>query len=167
LKTERQRAAFSKTSTFKHCLTTMLTIPGCVPDEGNRAWHPAAAPPPGSLGFSTPGGRRKQPTDGAGIPTTYGGDSTIMAINLKDRLTRQAAGDTQLSFDPTGRDEPRLATLPLQLIDPDPDQPRKDLGPLADLALSIREHGVLQPLIVEAVAEASARNPLLSAVRLG
>ena len=74
-----------------------------------------------------------------------------MAINLKDRLTRQAAGDTQLSFDPTGRDEPRLATLPLQLIDPDPDQPRKDLGPLADLALSIREHGVLQPLIVEAV----------------
>ena len=76
-----------------------------------------------------------------------------MAINLKDRLTRQAAGDTQLSFDPTGRDEPRLATLPLQLIDPDPDQPRKDLGPLADLALSIREHGVLQPLIVEAVAE--------------
>ena len=75
-----------------------------------------------------------------------------MAFTLKDRLARQVAGDAQLSFDPTGRDEPRLATLPLSLIDPDPEQPRRDPGDLADLALSIREHGVLQPLIVEAGA---------------
>ena len=74
-----------------------------------------------------------------------------MAITLKERLALQAAGETHLSFDPTGRDEPRLATLPLRLIDPDPKQPRQDLGQLADLALSIREHGVIQPLIVEAV----------------
>ena len=74
-----------------------------------------------------------------------------MALDLKDRLARQAAGAVQLSFDPTGRDEPKLVTLPLRLIDPDPHQPRKDRGDLADLALSIREHGVLQPLIVEAI----------------
>ncbi len=73
-----------------------------------------------------------------------------MALNLKDRLALQATGETQLTFDPTGRDEPRLAALPLRLIDPDPNQPRQDLGELADLALSIREHGVIQPLIVEA-----------------
>jgi len=74
-----------------------------------------------------------------------------MAFVLKDRLARQAAGETQLNFDPTGRDEPRLVLLPLSLIDPDPDQPRKDLGDCADLALSIRENGVIQPIIVEPV----------------
>ena len=73
-----------------------------------------------------------------------------MALALKDRLARQAAGETQLNFDPTGRDEPQLVSVPLRLIDPDPHQPRQNLGDLADLALSIREHGVLQPIIVEA-----------------
>jgi ParB family chromosome partitioning protein len=72
-----------------------------------------------------------------------------MALNLKDRLARQAAGGSQLQFDPTGRDEPRLVELYLSVIDPDPNQPRRDLGDLTDLALSIREHGVLQPIIVE------------------
>jgi ParB family chromosome partitioning protein len=75
-----------------------------------------------------------------------------MALALKERLALQAAGNTQLTFDPTGRDEPRLAVLPLRLIDPDPNQPRQDLGDLANLAASIQEHGIIQPLIVEAVA---------------
>lgn len=74
-----------------------------------------------------------------------------MALALKDRLALQAAGDRHLTFDPTGRDEPRLATLPLTLIDPDPNQPRKHLGDLADLALSIREQGLINPLVVEVV----------------
>lgn len=74
-----------------------------------------------------------------------------MALALKDRLARQASGDAQLTFDPAGRDEPHMMSLPLRLIDPDPNQPRKDHGKLADLALSIREQGLLQPLIVEAV----------------
>jgi ParB family chromosome partitioning protein len=75
-----------------------------------------------------------------------------VALALKDRLALQAAGNTPLTFDPTGRDEPRLAVLPLRLIDPDPNQPRQDLGDLANLAASIQEHGIIQPLIVEAVA---------------
>ena len=73
-----------------------------------------------------------------------------MAINLKDRLARQASGNSLLTFDPTGRDEPQLATLPISAIDPDPNQPRRALGDLSDLALSIQEHGLLNPIIVEA-----------------
>ena len=55
-----------------------------------------------------------------------------------------------LTFDPTGRDEAQFMQLPLSSIDPDPNQPRKNLGELTDLALSIRTHGVLSPIIVEA-----------------
>jgi ParB family chromosome partitioning protein len=72
-----------------------------------------------------------------------------MASDLKSRLARQASGETNLGFDPSGRDEQRLAELSLDLIDPDPNQPRKDLGNLSDLALSIREHGLIQPIVVE------------------
>jgi len=72
-----------------------------------------------------------------------------MAIPLRDRLARQAAGTTPMNFDLTGQDEPRLLQLPLSAIEPDPQQPRKDLGNLADLALSIREQGLLCPIVVE------------------
>ncbi len=78
-----------------------------------------------------------------------------MAINLKDRLARQASGNSLLAFDPTGRDEPQLATLPLSAIDPDPNQPRRDLGDLTDLALSIRQQGLVNPIIVEPAASNS------------
>ena len=72
-----------------------------------------------------------------------------MAAELKDRLARQAAGDTDLGFDPLGTDEARLVSILLDLIDPDPQQPRKTIGDLTELALSIREHGVINPIIVE------------------
>jgi ParB family chromosome partitioning protein len=41
--------------------------------------------------------------------------------------------------------------VPLALVEPNPDQPRKDFDPLSlqELADSIREQGVLQPLLVE------------------
>lgn len=40
--------------------------------------------------------------------------------------------------------------VPIELIEPNPDQPRRDFAPeaLEDLAASIREKGVIQPLIV-------------------
>jgi ParB family transcriptional regulator, chromosome partitioning protein len=42
----------------------------------------------------------------------------------------------------------RLVTLPISEIQEDPGQPRKDLGDLEEMAASIREHGVLQPIVV-------------------
>ena len=38
--------------------------------------------------------------------------------------------------------------IPLDKLQPNPDQPRKHLGDLRDLTLSIREKGVLEPLLV-------------------
>lgn len=54
----------------------------------------------------------------------------------------------------------------LDLIDPDPDQPRKHFDPeaLEELARSIRVQGVLQPIIVEWVAE-SGRFRIISGER--
>jgi ParB family chromosome partitioning protein len=46
-------------------------------------------------------------------------------------------------------DEPRLVSILVNLIDPDPNQPRKTLGDLAELASSIREHGLINPIIAE------------------
>ena len=46
-----------------------------------------------------------------------------------------------------------LQQLPLELIAPNPDQPRRTFGQpeLAELAESIRAHGVLQPVLVRAL----------------
>lgn len=62
------------------------------------------------------------------------------------------SGETQLDFDPLSEDAPVLAMLPVRSIEPDVNQPRKQLGDLADLALSIRENGLVQPIVVEPVA---------------
>ena len=50
----------------------------------------------------------------------------------------------------TGDDAAGAATLPLREIEPDPEQPRKkfDEEALADLAASIQENGLLQPIAV-------------------
>ncbi|MGI0130348.1 MAG: ParB/RepB/Spo0J family partition protein, partial [Thermoplasmata archaeon] len=48
---------------------------------------------------------------------------------------------------------PRFLRLPLDAIEPDPDQPRREMSPeaLAELAASIRQHGILQPIRVREV----------------
>jgi ParB family chromosome partitioning protein len=45
---------------------------------------------------------------------------------------------------------PGALTVPIEQIAPDPDQPRKEMDPirLGELAASLREYGVLQPLLV-------------------
>jgi ParB/RepB/Spo0J family partition protein len=51
-------------------------------------------------------------------------------------------------------DKPQtILQIPLDKIQPNPEQPRKefDKGALEELAESIREHGVLQPILVEAI----------------
>ena len=47
----------------------------------------------------------------------------------------------------------RLVMLPLDVLHPHPDNPRRDLGDLTELADSIREHGVRQNLLVVADPE--------------
>ena len=50
-----------------------------------------------------------------------------------------------------------VSTLPVSEIEPNRDQPRKqfDAAALADLADSIREYGVLQPLVVRPMPDGS------------
>ena len=54
--------------------------------------------------------------------------------------------DVSPSFEP----DSKIETLPLREIEPDPDQPRKtfDDAALAELAASIAEHGLIQPIAV-------------------
>lgn len=59
------------------------------------------------------------------------------------------------TFDPTASQDgklSRLEELPLERVTADPDQPRRyfDERALAELADSVREHGVVQPIVVTA-----------------
>jgi len=59
------------------------------------------------------------------------------------------------TLDPTARQDERMSqlrTIKLDHIDPDPHQPRRtfDDQALEEMALSIKEHGVIQPIIVTA-----------------
>lgn len=72
---------------------------------------------------------------------------------LRDKLTRALGGDAPLGFDPLANDEARLASLRVEDIEPDPDQPRKNLGDLDGLMASIARHGIMQPLIVSPLDE--------------
>ncbi len=60
--------------------------------------------------------------------------------------------DVNLTAAPDGSPGPRRAeaTVAVELLFPNPDQPRRDFSPesLADLAASLRQKGVIQPLIV-------------------
>lgn len=61
---------------------------------------------------------------------------------------------------PPGPDSPSpdtLETLPLRAIEPDPEQPRRFLGDLEGLVASLREVGLIQPIIVERLSETRYR----------
>ena len=51
---------------------------------------------------------------------------------------------------PSLESDAKIETLPLREIEPDPDQPRKtfEQETLSELAASIAEHGLLQPIAV-------------------
>jgi ParB family chromosome partitioning protein len=52
-----------------------------------------------------------------------------------------------------------LQELPIDSIEANPHQPRKQFEGLDELAASIREHGILQPLLVSALADAGGGRP--------
>jgi ParB family chromosome partitioning protein len=56
---------------------------------------------------------------------------------------------------PPSRETAGFAQIPIDRIDPNPQQPRRrfDIGALDELAQSIRLHGVLQPIVVRALGD--------------
>ncbi len=52
----------------------------------------------------------------------------------------------------------QLQELPIQLIEKNPRQPRQQFDALDELAASIREHGMLQPLVVSALPGGASEN---------
>ena len=48
--------------------------------------------------------------------------------------------------------------IPLSAIEPDPNQPRSAMGDLSDLVSSIRDKGVLEPLLVRRQPEGSTKS---------
>ncbi len=65
-------------------------------------------------------------------------------------MSRAALGRGLDALIPTNSEAQRARELPLDAIEPNPQQPRKSFGAdqSAELAQSIREHGILQPLLV-------------------
>lgn len=66
-------------------------------------------------------------------------------------------GDIAPVFTPTDQPMATSSYIDLALIDPNPQQPRKMFDPdrLKELAGSIREHGVIQPIVVEITDDGS------------
>ena len=68
--------------------------------------------------------------------------------SLKQRLAT-AAGDGEEQTEALLKEGgARFANVPLEFIEPDPDQPRKNIGDIEELKASILEHGIIQPIVV-------------------
>ena len=85
---------------------------------------------------------------GKGIDALLGGEA--------EQDSGPAAGHERAP-DASGATSESIVTLPLERIQPNPNQPRKSFSPeaLEDLAASIREKGVIQPIVVEAQEDQS------------
>ena len=73
-------------------------------------------------------------------------------MSLQDAIKEAAGGakhDENLLIDT----KPKLFSLPIESIQRDATQPRTDVGDLGDIVESIKEFGVLQPIIVQRVAD--------------
>jgi ParB family transcriptional regulator, chromosome partitioning protein len=81
------------------------------------------------------------------------------SLNVDDPLAAGTARDqdrgSSIGDEETGADAGRLRAIPLEQIRANPDQPRKrfETSALTSLAASIRERGVLQPIIVRPVPQ--------------
>src|SRR4051794_27785415 len=79
--------------------------------------------------------------------------SSLMDAKKKTEIVRAQFGRRDPLFGPGGK-LPKLVELRLETIRLNPDQPRKtfDETTLAELASSIEQHGLLQPVTVKRVA---------------
>ena len=57
--------------------------------------------------------------------------------------------------------------LPLSAIEANPEQPRTQIGDLSDLVASIREKGILEPILVRPLPPAGTRPASLRQMRCG
>ena len=76
-----------------------------------------------------------------------------MATILEQRIANAASGKSKLSFDPIGINENIILSIRIDDIDADDAQPRKDFGDLEGLKASIKEHGVVSPIILSTGAD--------------
>lgn len=67
---------------------------------------------------------------------------------LKDRLALAATGTDPRQEALLKEGNERFANVPVENIEPDPDQPRKHIGDVEELKASIKEHGIIQPIVV-------------------
>jgi ParB family transcriptional regulator, chromosome partitioning protein len=80
-----------------------------------------------------------------------------MATKLEERISNAASGKSGLKFHPLGEDEPRLSNIRIEDIERDPNQPRTVFGDLDELKASVKEHGIIQPLVVSPLDETRYR----------
>jgi ParB family transcriptional regulator, chromosome partitioning protein len=79
-------------------------------------------------------------------------------VSNKRRLGRGLAallGTEEGGFEPSSLEAAELTHIPVDLIDPNPFQPRRSFDPaeIAALADSLRQHGMLQPILVRSIGE--------------
>ena len=67
---------------------------------------------------------------------------------LTERFERIAKGESKRPFPLFKTEDAVLLSIPVEDINADPRQPRRDLGDLAGLQASIAEYGIVQPLVV-------------------
>lgn len=67
---------------------------------------------------------------------------------LKDRLAVAANADEVTDKGLLSEGAQRFANIPLEFIEPDPDQPRKNVGDISELKESIAAVGIIQPIVV-------------------
>ncbi len=61
----------------------------------------------------------------------------------------------------TRNETPVGKMVPLSAVEPDPDQPRSTMGDLTDLASSIKDKGVLEPILVRRLVSATGASRLM------
>lgn len=67
---------------------------------------------------------------------------------LKDRLADAASDKDAKQLPLLDESTQRFANIPVEFVEPDPDQPRKNVGDMEEFKASIAEHGIIQPIVV-------------------